>query len=100
MMTNSPTKVTNTNMSQQKSHFQRGGTNTSAGVNTSHNTSTGVIDTFLKDEFQLVKAMPADINSLAREIRFNMAYMQANRLSQSAKWLGELLITLRDQNTP
>ena len=64
-----------TNNSQNKLHIQRGGTNVSAGMNTSQNTSNGVIDTFMKDDFKLVKPMPTDTASLTREIRFNMAYM-------------------------
>ena len=32
--------------------------------------------------------------SLQREIRFYMQYFQANKLLQSAKWLGELLTCL------
>ena len=69
---------------------QRGG----AGENTSNNTSAAVIDTFLRDDFQLVRPMPADQLSLQREIRFTMNYCQANKLNQTTKWLGELLVTL------
>ena len=41
--------------------------------------------------------MPTDRISLAREIRFCQSYLQAHRLLQSAKWLGELLITISSQ---
>jgi hypothetical protein len=40
-------------------------------------------------------ALPEDKSSLQREIRFNMSYCQANKLSQTAKWLGELLVTVQ-----
>lgn len=39
----------------------------------SQNTSGAVIDTFMRDDFQLVRAMPADMKALQREIRFSMA---------------------------
>jgi len=42
-----------------------------------------------------VVPMPSNKAALQREIRFNMAYCQANRLSQTAKWLGELLVTIQ-----
>ena len=41
--------------------------------------------------------MPTDRTSLAREIRYCQSYLQAHRLLQSAKWLGELLITISSQ---
>ncbi|CDW85316.1 anaphase-promoting complex subunit 8-like [Stylonychia lemnae] len=50
----------------------------------------------LKDESLLFKALP-DRNSLAREIRFYMSYYQSNRLLASTKWLGELLVTITNQ---
>ena len=53
------------------------------GENASHNTSAAVIDTFLRDDFQLVRPMPADLQSLQREIRFSMNYCQANKLNQT-----------------
>lgn len=39
--------------------------------------------------------LPDNKAALQREIRFNVAYCQANRLSQTAKWLGELLVTVQ-----
>ena len=44
------------------------------GENVSHNTSAAVIDTFMRDDFQLVRPMPSDTQSLLREIRFSMNY--------------------------
>lgn len=38
--------------------------------------------------------LPGSRAALQKEIRFNMAYCQANRLHQTAKWLGELLVTV------
>ena len=32
---------------------------------------------------------------MTREIRFNMSYLQAHKLNQSTKWLGELLTAVR-----
>ena len=65
----------------------------------SHNTSAAnVIDTFMRDDFQLVRPMPNDLQSVQREIRFSMNYCQSNKLNQTTKWLGELLITLTDRN--
>ena len=55
-------------------------------TNNSQNISSNVIDTFYRDDFQLVKPMPSDSSSYMREIRFNMNYCQANRLNQTAKW--------------
>ena len=40
----------------------------------SQNASSNVIDTFLRDDFQLVKPMPSDPVSYMKEIRFNMSY--------------------------
>ena len=37
---------------------------------------------------------PESKSLLQKEIRFNMQYCQANRLNQTAKWLGELLVTV------
>lgn len=34
------------------------------GENASHNTSAAVIDTFLRDDFQLVRPMPSDMASV------------------------------------
>jgi len=42
-----------------------------------------------------VVPLPENKAALQREIRFSMAYCQANRLSQTAKWLGELLVTVQ-----
>jgi hypothetical protein len=39
--------------------------------------------------------MPRDTPALSREIRFNMSYLSAHKLNQSAKWLGELLVAVR-----
>lgn len=40
-------------------------------------------------------ALPEDKSALQREIRFCMSYCQANKLVQTAKWLGELLVTVQ-----
>lgn len=56
------------------------------GESASHNTSAAVIDTFMRDDFQLVRPMPSDTQSLLREIRFSMNYCQANKLNQTVKW--------------
>ena len=70
-----------------------------AAENASHNNSSAaVIDTFMRDDFQLVRPMPTDLLSVQREIRFSMNYCQANKLNQTTKWLGELLVTLADKD--
>lgn len=53
---------------------------------------------FREESFRELVPMPADRAALAREIRFFLAYFQAHRLLQSAKWLGELLITVSNQS--
>jgi len=44
-----------------------------------------------------VVPLPESRAGLQREIRFNMAFCQANRLNQTAKWLGELLVTVQSE---
>ena len=39
-------------------------------------------------------SLPTDKSALQRELRFCMSYSQANKLNQTAKWLGELLVTV------
>lgn len=56
--------------------------------------TTSVIEQYLYDDSYLAVPMPADLQSLAREIRFNANYFSANRLSNSAKWANELLVTM------
>ena len=58
-----------------------GGVSGSGVDNTSQNTSAAVIETFMRDDFQLVRPIPADTTSLQREIRFSMNYCQANKLN-------------------
>ena len=43
--------------------------------------------------------IPENKAALQKEIRFNMAYFQANRLNQTAKWLGELLVTIQTNSS-
>jgi hypothetical protein len=47
--------------------------------------------------FELIN-LPENKAQILKEIRFNMAYCQANRLNQTAKWLGELLVTIPTQD--
>ena len=49
----------------------------------------------MREDFQLVVPMPKDTLTLSREVRFNMSYLHAHRLTQSAKWLGELLVSVK-----
>ena len=37
---------------------------------------------------------PENKKSLQNEIRFNMQFCRANKLNQTAKWLGELLVKI------
>jgi|JI10StandDraft_1071094.scaffolds.fasta_scaffold417939_4 hypothetical protein len=51
------------------------------------------------EEFKPLIEFPTQ-SSLETEIRFCMQYLKANKLSQSAKWLGELLVTLSGSQNP
>ena len=42
--------------------------------------------------------LPENKEALQKEIRFNMDYCKANKLNQTAKWLGELLVTLKSSS--
>ena len=48
---------------------------------------------FNGEDFILAHPMP-DRVSLAREVRFYLSYYQNNRVLQTSKWLGELLLTI------
>ena len=48
--------------------------------------------------FNSVIPLPENKDALQKEIRFNMDYCKANKLNQTAKWLGELLVTLKSSS--
>lgn len=74
-------------------------THHAGGISSSaHDTGNPHIDIVFRDDFRELVPMPADRAALAREIRFFQAYFLQHRLLQSAKWLGELLITVSNQS--
>ena len=46
-------------------------------------------------DFNLLVAVP-DFATLTAELRYNIDFCAANKLSQSRKWLSELLVARRD----
>ena len=63
-----------------------------------HDNTNPHVEMAFRDDFRELVAVPTDRAALAREIRYFQAYFQAHRLLQSAKWLGELLITVSNQS--
>jgi len=59
-----------------------------------HSTTNPHIEMAFRDDFRELVPVPTDRGALARELRFFQSYFQAHRLLQTAKWLGELLITV------
>ena len=40
------------------------------------------------------KVAAADMQEMIKKMRFNMSYLHAHKLNESARWLGELLLVL------
>ena len=59
--------------------------------------TNSLVEQYLYDDSYLAVSMPQDVQSLAREIRFNADYFAANKLLQSSKWAHELLVTISGQ---
>lgn len=51
-----------------------------------------------KDAFHLYADMPED-RRIEKELRFAIDYLNANRLSESAKWASELLSSLKNRKS-
>ena len=62
-----------------------------------HNNDLNQLSNAQNEHSQSFIPMPESKESLQKEIRFNMDYCKANKLNQTAKWLGELLVTLKTQ---
>lgn len=50
------------------------------------------------DTFHLMVEMPED-RRIERELRFAIDFLRANRLSESAKWVAELLSSMKNRNS-
>lgn len=62
--------------------------------NQSKTTNNPHIEIAFRDDFRELMPVPTDRTALSREIRYFQAYFQGHRLLQSAKWLGELVVTV------
>lgn len=56
------------------------------------------MSTKITDTFHLMVEMPED-RRIERELRFAIDFLRANRLSESAKWVSELLSSMKNRNS-